>query len=155
MNERLYTGPVDQDKVRRVENTWTRWIGPGITLLIALLAFVSGYGALKSQIDKMPTIYVTRVEWLDGFISWWPFRTSTEAKLQELESEIGRLNPDAPRYSRLDADKYQEKRERIVDARFDEVEDQIKELFKRVNACENIPRMGFLDGPAQVSASSD
>ena len=144
MNERLYTGPVNTDKGRQVENTWSKWIGPGITLLIALLAFISGYGSLKQQIDNLPNVYVTRTEWLDGFISWWPFRTSTEVKLRELESEISRLNPDAPRYSRVDADKYQEKRERVVDTRFNEIEDRLEEIFKRLNACENMPTVGML-----------
>ena len=140
MNDSLYRGPVDQDKNKEeplVEgSTVSKWIGPGITLLIALLAFISGYGALKKQIDSLPEIYVTRVEWLDGFINWWPFRTSTEAKLLRIEADLRLLKPGTPRYSQIDADRYQEKRERIVDGKIKDIEDQIHTIFKRLNECE-------------------
>ena len=121
----------------------TKWIGPVITLLIALLAFISGYGALKNKIDGLPETYVTRSEWLDGFIEWWPFRTSTETRLKQLEGNIIRLNPDAPRYSRIDADRYQDRREKIVDSRFRDIENQLKDIYERLHECEkNQPYSG-------------
>ena len=132
MNEqRLYTGPINTDKGRKLDNVWSKWLGAGVTLLIALFAFISGYSALRSDVQYIQKNYVTLDQWRNGFIEWTGWRSGVAKDIANIEANVTLLQPSAPRYSRPDAEKDHDRLVRMIE----DIERQVDDLHKRVDEC--------------------